>query len=108
MTNTFDIHTLVLSVLGALGSGKILLMLVRSMPPPPASCGFWCRWCYDFLQLTAENQDKVGKSQAAGQPIGVEQPTATLSKSVLEISAVSAAPPPGASGIPNGPVAQKV
>lgn len=94
----FDIHTIILSVLGALGSGKLLLQLARTMPPPPASCGFWCRWFFDFIQQSAENQDKVGKTQALGQPIGIETPTRTDSKSITDVPAPT---PLAGSAVPN-------
>lgn len=95
----FDIHTILLTFVGTGGVVKLGLMAIRSMPPPPATCGFWCRWFFDFVQLAAENQDKVGKTQAAGQPIGVEQPTATISKVVVD----TAVPDPNVIA----PVAQK-
>lgn len=85
IANSFDMHTIILSVVGALGSGKILLQMARTMPPPPQSCGFWCRWFFDFVQATAENTDKVGKSQAINQPVGIETPQTTLSKQVVEV-----------------------
>ena len=85
MTNTFDLHTIILTAVSTGAAGKLMLMAARTMPPPPASCGFICRWSYDFIQAFAENQDKVGKTQAQGQPVGVEQPVATLSKQVAEV-----------------------
>lgn len=76
----FDLHALVLSGLATGVLGKFALMAARTMPPPPASCGFWCRWFYDFVQNFAENQDKVGKSQDPTKQIGIEQQTLTVSK----------------------------
>lgn len=76
----FDLHTLALSAITTGALGKAALMAARTMPPPSASCGFWCRWFYDFVQNFAENQDKVGKSQDPSKPVGVEQQTLTVSK----------------------------
>lgn len=79
----FDLHTIVLAAVSTGMVGKVALMLARTMPPPPASCGFWCRWFYDFVQNFAENQDKVGKSQDPTKPVGIEQQTVTISKAEL-------------------------
>ena len=86
MPAEFDMHTIFLTLVGTGGLVKIILMVIRSMPPPPTTCGFWCRWFFDFCQLAAENQDKVGKSQAVGQPIGVEQATIAISKQTADAS----------------------
>lgn len=83
----FDVHTMLLSAGGTAVVGKLALMAARTMPPPPESCGFWCRWFYDFVQAAGENSDKVGKSQAPGRPVGVEQPVATVSQQTVEVVA---------------------
>lgn len=44
-------------------AGKVLLDLADSMPPPPADCGYWRRWAYDFIQRVAANSGKVGGSR---------------------------------------------
>lgn len=79
-------HTILLSVGGTAAIAKFSLMAARTMPPPPEHCKFFCRWAYDFIQAACENSDKVGKSQAPGKPVGVEQPTVTLSKQTAEVA----------------------
>ena len=59
-SNGFDMQSLILTAVSTGAIGKILLMLARTMPPPPGNCGFWCRWAYDFFQTFGENQDKLG------------------------------------------------
>jgi hypothetical protein len=76
----YDIHTLLLGIAGTGVVGKIALMAVRTMPPPPATCGFLCRWFYDFAQSFGENPDKVGNTQDPKKPIGVELPIVSISK----------------------------
>lgn len=44
-------------------AGKVFIMAARTMPPPPAACGFWCRWFHDFIQAAASNPDKVGQTR---------------------------------------------
>ena len=46
--------------------GKGFIMAAETMPPPPADCGYWRRWFYDFVQAAASNRDKIGKSH---QPV---------------------------------------
>jgi hypothetical protein len=45
--------------------GKVFIMAAESMPAPPAGCGFWRRWLYDFIQRAASNGDKVGTSRTS-------------------------------------------
>ena len=45
------------------GAFKVFIMLADSMPPPPANCGYWTRWTYDFIQRAASNGEKVGRTQ---------------------------------------------
>lgn len=80
----FDTHTLLLTLVGSGAAMKVALMAARTMPPPPDTCGFWCRWFFDFVQNFAENQDKVGKSQDPTKPIGVEKQVITASKTQVE------------------------
>jgi hypothetical protein len=82
-----DMHLLFIAIGGTAGIVKIFLMLARSMPPPRESCGFLYRWFYDFFQLVAENQDRVGKVQDPTQPVGVARQT-------VDIGAVTANLPP--------------
>ncbi len=56
----FDINTLLLSVVSTGALGKVFLIAVRTMPPPPADCNFACRWVFDFLQSLGDNADKLG------------------------------------------------
>lgn len=60
MLTNVDWHSLIITGGGVAILGKFYLILVHSMPPPPANCGFWCRWGYDFMQSSAENLDKIG------------------------------------------------
>ena len=76
----FDLHTVLLSAVSTGVVGTIALMAIRTMPPPPASCGFWCRWFFDFAQNFGENPDKVGNTQDPKQPVGVELPIVSISK----------------------------
>lgn len=78
-------HVLFLAVGGTTGILKLLSMLARSMPPPKEDCGFAYRWAYDFFQLTADNQDRMGKVQDPEQPVGVEKPQMSLSATVSNI-----------------------
>ena len=43
-----------------LAGGKAFIMMAETIPAPPANCGFWRRWSYDFLQVAASNSSKVG------------------------------------------------
>ena len=51
---------------GTLFLTKLFLNFARSMPPPPASCGFWCRWSFDFIQAMADNADRHGAVRGIG------------------------------------------
>lgn len=83
--NPLDMHVLFLAVGGTATLVKIALMLARSMPPPKETCEFLYRWMYDFFQLCAENQDRVGKVQDPQQPVGVEKPQLSVSATVSNI-----------------------
>ncbi len=50
---------------------KLFLNFARSMPPPPSSCGFWCRWSFDFIQSMADNADRHGQVR---QPLPPAEP----------------------------------
>lgn len=80
-----DLHAIVLAVGGTAAIGKVALIAARTMPPPPESCGFWCRWLYDFVQNACENPDKVGRSQDPNKPIGIEKQSLTVSKATIEL-----------------------
>ena len=66
--------------------GKSFIMLADSMPPPPANCGYWQRWIYDFMQRVASNSAKVGTTK--GDTI---RDTGTPPESKLKPSTVDAA-----------------
>lgn len=51
-----------------LAAGKVFLILARSMPEPTPTTNFWGRWLYDFVQLAAENPDRIGKSRVPVLP----------------------------------------
>lgn len=80
-----DMHVFFLAIGGTTGAIKVFLMLARSMPPPKETCGFCYRWMYDFFQLLAENQDRVGKVQDPLQPVGVEKGQVTVAATVSNI-----------------------
>lgn len=42
---------------------KLISIAIRTMPPPPGTCGFWCRWFYDFLQQYGDNTDQIGSKR---------------------------------------------
>lgn len=87
MSGNFDLHAVILTAISTGAAAKFGMMLARTMPPPPQSCGFWRRWCYDFIQNAAENQDKSGKTQDPTKPVGVEQPVLAASASQVNLPA---------------------
>jgi hypothetical protein len=48
--------------------GKWFIMAADAMPAPPANCGYFVRWGYDFIQHLASNSAKVGNTGTTKQP----------------------------------------
>lgn len=40
-------------------AGKLFIMLARSQPPLSDNASYFARWFHNFLQIAADNDDKV-------------------------------------------------
>lgn len=82
-----DLESLILTGISTGFIGKILLTAIRTMPPPPSTCNFPCRWFYDFIQSFGDNQDKIGQSRplTSTSTINVEQSKVTTEHSTASV-----------------------